>query len=121
VTTPCRWALRLKFPNNQLASQAHLVGSPGDEFMTFAAAVSVFLSARDRETNFIMKKVKIVFCPHCGGQIEPLPSPRGGEAPARTGLIERLTSIADDFSNESSDEKTADDFAAALSRNTFRR
>jgi hypothetical protein len=66
-----------------------------------------------------MKKLKIVLCPHCGSKINPLAAPRGADAPAR--IIERWTGEADDFSNESSDEKTADDFAAALRRNTFQR
>ena len=56
-----------------------------------------------------------------GPKIKLPPSPRGADAPASTGLIERLTSVAGDFSNESSDEKTVNDFAAALRRNTFRR
>ncbi|HEY7318910.1 MAG TPA: hypothetical protein VIE89_15150 [Candidatus Binatia bacterium] len=64
-----------------------------------------------------MKKVKIVLCPHCGGQINPLPIPRGAAAPA--GVIECWTGEAGDFTNESSNEETANNFAAALRRNSF--
>lgn len=59
-----------------------------------------------------MRKVRTVLCPHCGSEIKPLPEPQGADASAR----ERLVTVADDFSNESSDDKTANDFAAVVRR-----
>ncbi len=67
-----------------------------------------------------MRKVRAVWCPHCGGRIQPLPEPQRADASDSAAVIEGLATVDNDISNESSDEKTANDFAAALRRNTPR-